>query len=179
MIANVIPILIIIHKKNNFISFLFIMRFKWNYLLIPLIAIIVAVVGSLLTNMGMGRYATLNLHPLTPPGSLIGIVWTFIFICATLSALSFWKNFPHGKLFTRITRLFIINAVLNVLRSWIFFVNHWPVFAFVEMIILWLVTFALFLLLLRKNKISARLLLPYLIWVILASFFAYQVIILN
>ncbi|MCX6822827.1 MAG: tryptophan-rich sensory protein [candidate division SR1 bacterium] len=152
---------------------------KKKYILIPLIAIIVVVGGSMLTNMGMVRYATLNLHPLTPPGALIGMVWTFIFICTTLSALSFWKDFPRGKIFTWITRLFIANAVLNVLRSWIFFVNHWSVFAFVEMIVLWLVTFALFLLLMRKNRISAWLLLPYLIWVILASFFAYQVIVLN
>ena len=152
---------------------------KKNYILIPLIAIVVAVGGSMLTNMGMVRYATLNLHPLTPPGSLIGMVWTFIFICTALSALSFWKSFPRGKAFNRITWLFIANAILNVLRSWIFFVNHWAVLALVEMIVLRLVTLALFILLMRKNKISAWLLLPYLIWVILASFFAYQVVILN
>jgi translocator protein len=107
------------------------------------------------------------------------MVWTFIFICTALSALSFWKDFPRGKVFNRITGLFIANAILNVLRSWIFFVNHWTVLAFVEMIVLWLVTLLMFILLMRKNKISAWLLLPYLIWVILASFFAYQVVIFN
>jgi tryptophan-rich sensory protein len=76
---------------------------KKNYLLIPLIAIVVAVGGSLLTGLGMDWYATLNLHPLTPAGSLIGMVWTFIFICTALSALSFWNKFPRGKIFTWIT----------------------------------------------------------------------------
>ena len=155
------------------------MKFKRNYVVIPLIAIAVAVGGSLLTNMGMSWYATLNLHPLTPDGSLIGMVWTLIFIFTALSVLSFWKTFPRKKMFKIITGLFILNAVLNVLRSWIFFVNHRSLLALIEMIVLWLVTLALFILLMRKNKISARLLLPYLIWVILASFFAYQVVILN
>lgn len=152
---------------------------KKNYFLIPLIAIVVAIGGSLLTNGGMARYATLNLHPLTPDWSLIGMVWTLIFIFTALSVLSFWKDFPRGKIFNRITGLFIANAVLNVLWSWIFFVNHWSVFALIEMIVLWIVTFVLFILLLRKTKIAAFLLLPYLIRVLLASFFAYQVIILN
>jgi tryptophan-rich sensory protein len=151
---------------------------KKSYFIIPLVTIAVSVFGSRLTSQGMDWYNTLNLHPLTPPGALIGMVWTLIFVYTTFAAWAVVK-YLKGRDYSRIMRLFGLNALLNIAWSWIFFVQHWSLLALIEMGVLWLVTFTLFLILLRKLKLAAWLLLPYLIRVLLASFFAYQVVILN
>ncbi len=152
---------------------------KKSYIFIPLVTLLVAIGGSMLTNLGMSWYATLVLNPATPAWSFIGTARTLIFIYTMCSALYFRKNFPRGKKFTTIARLFIANAVLNVWWSLIFFVGHFVLFSIIEMIVLWIVTFLLFILMYRKAKISSWLLLPYLIWVIVATYLAYQVLILN
>ncbi|MEI7563373.1 MAG: TspO/MBR family protein [bacterium] len=150
-----------------------------NYIIIPLITLAVAIVGNGLTSMGMDRYATLMLHPATPPGMVIGIVWTMIFIYTTIAALYAFKTLPKGETYNKVMILFIINAVLNVARSAIFFDAHLLRRAFGEMMLLQLTTVLLFIYMYRKAGLASRLLLPYIIRVFLASFFAYQTAILN
>lgn len=152
---------------------------KKKYLIIPLITLVVSLVGSWFTSLGMDRYSTLMLHPVTPSGSMIGMVWTLIFIYTTIAVLYVLQELPRDKRFKIIMGLFIANAVLNLARSAIFFVGHRPVFALIEMIVLWLTVLALFVLLYPKARLAAWLLLPYLIWVALASVFAYFIVILN
>ncbi len=152
---------------------------KKNYFLIPLVTVIVAVAWSLLTNTGMARYATLHLPSRTPSWWFIGMAWTLIFICTMISALLFRNKYPLKKNFTLIAWLFIINAILNLLRSFMFFTHHLLVPALVEMIILWLVTLVMFILLCRKAKLAAWLLAPYLVWVIIATTLAWQIVVLN
>lgn len=152
---------------------------KKNYFLIPLVTVIVAVAWSFFTNAGMAWYATLQLPSWTPSGWFIGMAWTLIFICTMISALLFRNKFPYKKHFTLIARLFIANAVLNLLRSFLFFTNHLLVVWLIEMIVLWGVTLAIFILLVRKIKLAGWLLVPYLIWVVIATTLAWQIVILN
>lgn len=54
---------------------------KLNYFLIPVFVLIVALTGSYFTNTGMNQwYKTIKLPSLPPPGSIIGAVWTTLFI---------------------------------------------------------------------------------------------------
>ncbi|MFA7717326.1 MAG: TspO/MBR family protein, partial [Candidatus Absconditabacterales bacterium] len=99
--------------------------------------------------------------------------------CTMISALLFRNNISRGKHVILVTRLFVANAVLNLLRSFLFFTSHLIVAGFVEMIVLRIVTLALFVLLLRKAKLAAWLLVPYLIRVLIATTLAYQIMLLN
>ena len=94
------------------------------YIIIPAITILVAALGNIFTSMGLDRYDTLMLHPATPAGSLIGTIRTLIFVYTTIAALYAFKTLPKGKLYNRILILFIINAVLNIARSALFFTAH-------------------------------------------------------
>lgn len=65
---------------------------KLNYLVIPLITVIVAVSGSSFTNQGLNSwYNTLKLPLIAPPGWFIGLIWTIIYILATVSAIILWN----------------------------------------------------------------------------------------
>lgn len=139
----------------------------------------VAVLGSWLTGQGMEWYDTLNLPGFTPPGYVISIVWTIIFILGTVSALLFWNKAKKGRDFGRVAWLFSLNAVLNVLWSYVFFVNHSLGLAVLEMTLLNLTTLLLMTLIKKTSKTAALLLLPYFLWVSFATYLAYQIWMLN
>ena len=152
---------------------------KLNYIIIPLITIIVAVVGSFLTSAGMYWYKTLKLPDIAPPGGFIGIVWTIIFILSTISALIIWNNTPRSNLFWWIIGIFILNAILNVLWSYIFFYSHNIGGAIIEMIILEITVIALCVLIWPISRIASILFWPYAAWVSFATYLAYHIWILN
>jgi len=152
---------------------------KLNYIAIPLIMIITSVAGGIFTNLGMDWYNNLIKPPLTPPGQIIGTIWTVIFILATTSALIFWNNFPRNKKFQLIFIFFIANAVLNAGWSLLFFTFNLVFLSIFEMILLNITTVILTILIWSKSRLAASLLIPYIIWVFLATFLAYGVFLLN
>jgi len=153
---------------------------KLNYLIIPLCVFLVAFLGNLLTTKGIsGWYKTLKLPSIAPPGAIIGGVWTLIFILGMIAVLLFWNPKPVQN-FEMIVILLIVNGILNILWSYLFFNLHllgWPI---VEMIILNLTTIALIILLGLSGKIiSGILLIPYFLWVTFATYLAYTIYLLN
>jgi len=151
-----------------------------SYIFIPLITVLVAGGGSWLTNQGLAVwYQQLQLPSIAPNGGVIGLVWTIIFILATISALLFWNQHSKQKNRQVIAGLFLANAILNLAWSYIFFVQHWLGWTIIEMTVLNLTTLTLIVLLWRKTRNSAVLLLPYLIWVSFATYLAYQIWLLN
>jgi len=166
------------------------MKLKPNYLIIPLVTVVVAIVGSMLTSTGMDWYNTELVRPaLTPPKIAFPIAWNLIFVLTTASALIFWnKKFgvkavlasgsieKHRRI---LMDLFVLNAALNVAWSLIFFVYHMSVFAFIEMLVLEATIIALVVLGWKFSKIASLLLVPYMLWLVLASYLTWGIIVLN
>ncbi|MBU2524700.1 tryptophan-rich sensory protein [Patescibacteria group bacterium] len=176
------------------------MKIKPNYFLIPLITILVAVIGSSFTSSGMLWYKTTIIRPeLTPPNWAFPIAWNLIFVCATISALIIYNKredenfalsllekiinlFRHKKpdlIFRWIIVLFVINAILNVTWSLLFFNLHLIQASLAEMIALNGTTLALIILMWERSKTASLLLTPYAIWVGFATYLTYQIWILN
>lgn len=152
---------------------------KPNYLLIPLVTIIAALSGSWITSAGMLWYHKIHLPGWTPAGSLIGIVWTILFILATISALLVYNLIPKGKKRRQIMYAFLINAILNAGWSALFFGWHLVGWAIIEAAILALSVLALIILTWPRSKAAAVMLMPYLAWVCFATYLTYSVWSLN
>lgn len=152
------------------------MKIKLNYIIIPLIVIFVSLIGSFFTNLGMDWYEKLTLPLIAPPGGFIGMVWTVIFILSTISALIFWNKTNRSKL---IVILFLINAFLNLFWSFLFFFQGLILVAIIEMIVLELTVILLAVLLWKYSKKASILLWPYALWVVFATYLAFQIYILN
>jgi translocator protein len=157
-----------------------------NYIVIPLITIIVSVVGGFFSSRGVqGWYLTINKPSWTPPGAVIGAVWTIIFILSTISALIVWNHPSHTgnpDLRTRyfwIAAIFLLNAFLNVFWSYLFFEKHLIFPAIWEAIALDLSVLALIVLIWPITRLSSALLFPYAAWTAFASYLTYNVWILN
>lgn len=153
---------------------------KPNYFIIPLIVIGVSVVGSFFTGQGVDTwYQTLSLPSWTPPGSVIGAVWTVLFILVAISALIFWNRAKRGRIFWVAVGVFLLNAFLNVLWSYLFFSEHLLFVAFMDIIFLELSIIALIVLIWPLSRSSSALLWPYAAWVAFAGYLNYIIWQLN
>jgi tryptophan-rich sensory protein len=152
---------------------------KPNYVIIPLITIAVAVVGSFITSGGMAWYRSITLPSWTPPGSVIGTVWTVLFILATISALIVWNGAPHDARLRWIIAIFLLNAVLNIGWSLLFFGAHQMGAAVWEAGVLGLTVVALVIFIWPLSTLAALLLVPYAGWVAFATYLTYSVWRLN
>lgn len=154
-------------------------KMRPNYLIIPLITLLTASLGSWFTNQGMGWYHTLTLPPWTPAGSIIGAVWTLLFILATLAALLVWNRKLAKKRRRVIAAAFGLNALLNISWSFIFFRLHQLSWATIEAGLLGLSVLLLVFLVKPYSRIANLLLVPYLLWVSFATYLTYIVWRLN
>jgi len=152
---------------------------KLNYLVIPLITLGVAWLGNWLTGGGMDWYQTIKLPAWTPPGSVIGFAWTIIFILGAISALIVWNKVPHQGRFWWIIIIFLINALLNIFWSFLFFNQHLIGPAVWEAGLLGLSVLVLIILIWPLSGRAAWLLIPYGGWVTFATYLTYMVWSLN
>jgi len=163
---------------------------KRNYFVIPSLAVLTAVLGSLFTTSGMDWYNNvLRVPSWTPPGSTIGLVWSTIFALTAFSALLVWnKKWPDLQMNDHLSRslrlknivtLFILNAILNVGWSFTFFSLHSLCSAIMVAGALGLSVLALIIYIWPVSKTASVLLFPYLAWVSFATYLTYQVYLLN
>jgi len=153
--------------------------FKLNYIIIPLFALALAALKGLTTAQGMDWYNLLELPSLVPAGVVVIIIWIISSILTTISALIFYNRAFRNLRFIFIITLFLINGALNLLWSYLFFNLHLVGAAIVEMLFLGATVIVLIILIRFSSKIASILLYPYAIWVIFATYLAYQVLLLN
>ena len=144
------------------------------------LTLVVALSGSALTTPEITTwYATLNLPSWTPSGSVIGLAWTTIFILTAISAIVVWQNAPRDSRLWWIVLLFLLNGVLNVGWSYLFFNQHLIGASILEMLVLNATTIVLIFLTWPISRLAALLLFPYVGWVTFATYLAYSVWQLN
>jgi len=125
-------------------------------------------IGGALTELGSWYYALR--HPeWKPPDAAFGVVWSTIFTLCAISGALAWRAAETVGLRSRVLVLFGANAVLNVLWSLLYFKLHRPDWALIEVVFLWLSIAALIAGLWRISRWASALLLPYLVWVSIAT----------
>jgi len=155
------------------------LKFRINYLLIPLFVIITASAASHFADTGMAWYRTINLPDWTPSNSLIVIAWTIIFVLTSLSILVIWNKYYTEKDFSLIISLFIMNAVLNVGWNILFFTQQQMGLAFFGAILLISNIILLIYFIWKFSPLTASLLLPYSLWVIFSTILIFKVWSIN
>ncbi len=146
---------------------------------IPFCVFLVAYAGTYITEAGMPWYRTLTLPPGVPSGAFIGFVWSMIFLFVTLSMMLFWMRAPRDKRFTNVNLLFVLNAILNVGWTTVFFGMHSVYGAVWAAGVLALSVLSLIIAIFPISRSSALLLVPYVGWVTFATTLAYRIARLN
>jgi tryptophan-rich sensory protein len=118
-------------------------------------------------------YATLIRPDWAPPGWLFGPVWTTLYVLMGVGAWLVWRERPQdpgtAKERRRGLALFVGQLVLNGLWTWIFFAWESGAWAFVDIVVLWLLIALTIAAFGRVRPAAAWCLAPYLAWVSFAT----------
>ena len=155
------------------------MRAKnFNALLYSLLITLGAgVVGSLFTIGSIPTwYASLNKPSFNPPNFVFGPVWTFLYFLMGISLYLVLLKKPKEK---NAVNIYWIQLMLNILWSVIFFYFKSPLFAFLEIIVLWIFIFLTIRSFYKISRSASYLLIPYILWVTFATILNLSIILLN
>ncbi|WP_418509750.1 TspO/MBR family protein [Corallibacter sp.] len=134
--------------------------------------------GSWLMNNGPTSdwYLNLNKAPWTPPGWLFGVAWSTIMVCFSVYLAFLFKD--YNTVSVRFT--YALQVVLNVIWNYVFFNKQLVLLGLVIIIALTFVIIFLFVKYQVYNLKKIRyLLLPYIIWLCIATSLNAYILIKN
>lgn len=134
--------------------------------------------GGLFAGSGAGSnwYAELNKAPWTPPGWVFGFAWTTIMLCFSVYMATLYAKTKSVK---TVIILYAIQWMLNVAWNPIFFHLHNPIIGLIVIVALTsLLTYFLFRYR-SSQKGFSLLLLPYVIWLFIATSLNAYVVFMN
>jgi len=155
------------------------LKFRLNYLLIPLFVVITASAASHFADAGLAWYKTINLPGWIFSNLFMLNIWIIIFVFTSLSILIIWNRYSKERNFSLIIGLFVLNAIINVGWSILFYTQQQLGLALFESILLMFNIFLLIGLIWRFCPIAACMLFPYSVWVIFATALTLNVWIIN
>jgi len=141
--------------------------------------ILVAVVGSHYSVMNRDWYEALNKPSFQPPNWTFGVVWTALFILFAISLILIWNTQPHTKLHYVIMAAAVLNGILNVAWSALFFGNKLIFLAIYDAALLCLSVIFLILAAWPVSRLAGLLLIPYAIWTAFATYLTLTIYRLN
>lgn len=150
----------------------------WTIGCTALAAIAVGAAGGILTETGPW-YHSLKTPSWKPPDWAFGPVWTVILVLAAISAALAWEAAPDPAAQTWVFLVLLVNSILNIAWSGFFFKLRRPDWALVEVGFLWLSIVALIAVLGHYSSTAGLLMVPYLVWVSIASFLTYRIVQMN
>ncbi len=153
--------------KNKFLSFVLFFTITYS----------ASFIGGLATiSFKEPWYSQLIKSNYNPPDWIFAPVWTTLYLMMTLAVWFFWhsRNRDMSTIY-----IYFIHILFNTTWSLVFFVLHNIFLALINLLILIIFIFLLIFRFKRVNKVSAYLMIPYLLWSCYALFLNLNLLILN
>ncbi len=142
------------------------------------IPLLVGGISALITMDSMQYFELLEKPPLSPPGWLFPVVWTILYVLMGIALyLVVTTKTRENKTPAYIS--FAVQLFFNFFWSIIFFNAQAYLFAFIWLLLLWVAVVVNIYFFSKFNNISAKLLIPYLLWVTFAGYLNLGIYILN
>ena len=156
------------------------MRKQWKTIILSiLVAEAVGALSGFLTREGMKLFTdAVAQPPLSPPPLLFPIVWTILYALMGYGSARIWLSTPSPDR-SRALNLYAIQLVVNFFWSLIFFNAQAFGFAFFWLLLLWGLVLPMILAFDKIDPLSAKLQVPYLIWLTFAAYLNLGVWYLN
>ncbi|AXV40593.1 TspO/MBR family protein [Methanobacterium sp. BAmetb5] len=137
-------------------------------------------VGSLATFPEITTwYAALAKPAWTPPNEWFGPIWTTLYILIGIALFLVWRQGWDRRDVRFAIGIFAVQLVLNILWSLVFFGLHSILGGFIIIFLLWIAILANLVAFYVLSKPAGLLFVPYIIWVSIASYLNYSVMLLN
>lgn len=124
-------------------------------------------------------YATLTKPAFTPPSWVFGPVWISLYFLMGISLYIVWTSESKTKTRKVFFIVFGIQLILNALWSLLFFGLKSPSLGLVDIILLDIMVIITIIYAKSISKFAAILLIPYLVWIIIASILNFAILLLN
>lgn len=144
-----------------------------------LIPLAVGGISALLTRGGMQDFAALKKPPLSPPGWLFPVVWSILYVLMGIASYMIYTRRKTNKNVDKVLRFYGIQLIFNFFWSIIFFNLDAYLFAFIWLVVLWILILITTVKFYDISKVAGYLMIPYLIWVTFAGYLNLFIYILN
>ena len=124
--------------------------------------------GGLAVDTESDWYRGLQLPSWQPPGAAFGPVWTALYILLARSAYLAWRDLAGARR-RPVLGLYVLNGMLNLAWTVLFFRAHNPVLAGIEILLLLGTILALIVLMRPVSRQASWALVPYALWVAFAA----------
>jgi benzodiazapine receptor len=142
-----------------------------KFVICILVSFAAAAIGSLFTFKAIPTwYAALKKPPYTPPNWAFGPVWTTLYVLMGISVFLVWQEGLASDGVLLAFTLFWIQLVVNAVWSVIFFGAKSKGGGVVTIVILWFLILATMVTSFRVSTWAGALLIPYILWVSIASY---------
>lgn len=121
-------------------------------------------------------YNTLQKPPLSPPGFIFGIVWSILYL---LMGIAYGMLVYKGKSDAEVSKIYWTQLIVNLLWPILFFVFKLRLFSSIWIIILLILVINMVIKFYKKDKIIGYSQIPYLLWIMFATYLNIGVYILN
>ena len=142
-------------------------------------------IGSFLMDDGASSlwYKNLNRAYWEPQGWVFGVAWTTIMICFSIYLALIVKelkiNFSVSSFKNEFFKLYLFQLLLNISWNYLFFNKHLIGIALLDITLLTILMFYFLCKYFSIIKFKSTLLLPYCIWLIIASSLNFYIVIYN
>lgn len=141
-------------------------------ILIPVL--VGGIVGFIIS--GSIDYNSLEKPFLSPPSILFPIVWTILY---GLMGVSYGLLDTKHLIDTKTNLIYYTQLFVNVMWPIFFFTLKWRLFAFIWILLLDILVVIMIFNFYKKNKVSGLLQIPYLLWILFASYLNLSIYLLN
>lgn len=141
-----------------------------KFILLLIATMVIGIVPSLFVNMDV---KDLILPVFYPPKLAFPIVWTILFILMTISVYLATKDNDDNYV------IYFAQLIVNMLWTFIFFGLRLRLFAFIWLILLYILVIIMMVKFYKTNKTSMYLLIPYIIWLTIAGYLNLSIYLLN
>lgn len=131
-------------------------------------------VGLLISNFIDYNY--LQKPPLAPPSILFPIMWSVLYV---LMGISYGILESRELVNSKINNIYYLQLFVNAMWSIIFFILKWRLFAFIWIVLLDILVIVMIVQVYKKHKLSGILQIPYLLWILFASYLNLSIYLLN
>ncbi len=148
------------------------------YLISVLIALAVGTLAALLSKDSMSMYQEIVKPALAPPGWVFPVVWAILYTLMGISAANVYVK-SSGRILGTGLGFYFLSLIFNFSWTLIFFNLRAFLFAFVWLIILWILILLTIINYKKTSRWAAYLQISYLLWVTFAGYLNFMIYLLN
>lgn len=148
-----------------------------SFLYSAVITFLFAILGGIVTYIGIPKFENAVQPPLSPPSYLFPIVWTLLFLLMAVSAAMIYDS--EDVTAAKSLFMYTVQLTLNFWWCVLFFGFRLYFVSFIWLLILLLTVFMMTVLFFRISRFAGILQIPYILWLAFAAYLNFGVWFLN